>query len=414
MSSSPVLIVGGGAAGLMAGIAAAREGASVTILEKKDRVGCKLAITGKGRCNVCNAASMRDAIEHFFPKARFLYQCFSRFYTPELTALLEEYGVRLITERGGRMFPESNKAGDVILALKNAFTQAGGIIKTSTSVSQLCCTGGRCQGVVTHKGQRLDASSVILTTGGASYPATGSTGDGYKLAASVGHTIIPPRPALVPLITAGETAKRLQGLSLKNVRVVVWMNGKKAAEQFGEMLFTHFGVSGPIILTLSHGIVQGLEQEKKIRLTIDLKPALDHKQLDARLVRDITAFGKKKTKTLLKGLLPASLIPVCLEKTGLDADMPVCNITAKNRQSLRVWLKEFSLEVTGHRPLREAIVTSGGVSTKEINPRSMESTLCPGLFCAGELLDIQADTGGFNLMAAFSTGWMAGSNAGGG
>jgi hypothetical protein len=409
--SSPILIIGGGAAGLMAGIAAARQGHKVTILEKKDRVGRKLAITGKGRCNVCNTAPMKEAIDHFFPSGKFLYQCFSRFYTPDLIALLEENQVRLKTERGGRMFPQSDKAADIINALTRAFTRLGGVIRTSVPVKALLLKGGACRGVITQTGQEIRAAATILTTGGASYPATGSTGDGYRLAAMAGHTIVPILPALVPLVTAGDLAKRLQGLALKNVQVTVWMDGKKTDSLFGEMLFTHFGLSGPIILTLSHAIVQGLEQGNKVELTIDLKPALDHKQLDARLLRDMDTFGKKKTRTLLKGLLPASLIPVCLDELGFDADVPAHQITSGMRKKLRNWLKEFRLDVTGHRPLREAIVTAGGIATKEIDPKTMRSKVCSGLLCAGEVLDIQADTGGFNLMAAFSTGWMAGTSA---
>jgi predicted Rossmann fold flavoprotein len=409
--SLPIIIIGGGAAGLMAGIAAARQGVPVTILEKRDRVGRKLAITGKGRCNVCNAAPMKEAIGHFFPNGKFLYQCFSRFFSPELIALLEENQVTVKTERGGRMFPESDNAGDVIAALTRSFTEKGGVIRTSTPVMGLLVTDGICRGVITEDGREINGSATILATGGASYPATGSTGDGYRLASMVGHTIVPVRPALIPLVTAGETAKRLQGLALKNVQVSVWVDGKKVTSLFGEMLFTHFGVSGPVILTLSHQVVGFLEEGREIRLVIDLKPALDHKQLDARLLRDIDTFGKKKTKTLFKGLLPASLIPVCLEELALDPDLPAHQLTADTRRKLRNWLKEFTLMVTGHRPLREAIVTAGGVATKEIDPKTMESKICPGLFCAGEVLDIQADTGGFNLMAAFSTGWMAGKSA---
>jgi hypothetical protein len=409
--SLPIIIIGGGAAGLMAGIAAARQGVPVTILEKRDRVGRKLAITGKGRCNVCNAAPMKEAIGHFFPNGKFLYQCFSRFFSPELIALLEENQVTVKTERGGRMFPESDNAGDVIAALTRSFTEKGGVIRTSTPVMGLLVTDGICRGVITEDGREINGSATILATGGASYPATGSTGDGYRLASMVGHTIVPVRPALIPLVTAGETAKRLQGLALKNVQVSVWVDGKKVTSLFGEMLFTHFGVSGPVILTLSHQVVGFLEEGREIRLVIDLKPALDHKQLDARLLRDIDTFGKKKTKTLFKGLLPASLIPVCLEELALDPDLPAHQLTADTRRKLRSWLKEFTLMVTGHRPLREAIVTAGGVATKEIDPKTMESKICPGLFCAGEVLDIQADTGGFNLMAAFSTGWMAGKSA---
>ncbi|MDD4648744.1 MAG: NAD(P)/FAD-dependent oxidoreductase [Desulfoplanes sp.] len=403
-----IIVIGGGPAGLMAAITAARAGADVLILEKKDRPGRKLAITGKGRCNVSNTAPMREAIAHFFPKGKFLYQAFAQFFTPDLIRFFEEQGVSLKTERGGRMFPESDQAADIIHALLAAAKKANVIIRTSTPVQGLMVEQGRCVGVVTEKGERLPAAKVILTTGGASYPATGSTGDGYRLAGQVGHTIVPIRPALIPLTTAGDTAERLQGLSLKNAQVSVWVDNKKVTSLFGEMLFTHFGVSGPLILTLSSLIVDALGAKKSVMISIDLKPALDPKQLDDRLLRDIDLFGKRQSKTLFKGLLPASLIPVCLDATGIDSSLPANQITALQRKKLRNWLKDFQLPITGHRPLREAIITAGGVSTKEIDPRTMESKMCPGLFFAGEIMDIQADTGGFNLQAAFSTGWMAG------
>ena len=407
-----IIVIGAGPAGLMAAITAARTGADVLVLEKKDRPGRKLAITGKGRCNVSNAAPLREALDHFFPKGKFLYQAFAQFFTLDLIRFFEEQGVPLKTERGGRMFPESDRAADIIQALVAAAKKAGVIIRTSTTVQGLMVEQDRCVGVVTEKGERLSAEKVILTTGGASYPATGSTGDGYRLAGQVGHTIVPIRPALIPLLTAGDTAERLQGLSLKNAQVTVWVNNKKATSLFGEMLFTHFGVSGPLILTLSSLIVDALAEKKSVMISIDLKPALDPKQLDTRLLRDIDHFGKRQSKTLFKGLLPASLIPVCLDVTGIDPSLPANQITAGQRKKLRIWLKDFQLEITGHRPLREAIITAGGVSLKEIDPRSMESKLCPGLFFAGEVLDIQADTGGFNLQAAFSTGWMAGKATG--
>jgi predicted Rossmann fold flavoprotein len=255
------------------------------------------------------------------------------------------------------------------------------------------------------------ADAVIIATGGASYPATGSTGDGYRLAESAGHTIVPVRPALVPLETAGTVAKALQGLSLRNVGVTLWVNNRKHGDAFGEMLFTHFGVSGPIILTLSRDVVDALRDDQAVRLGIDLKPALDHPALDKRLLRDIDQNGKQHMQNLLKGLLPRKLIPVCLELVGIAPDRMAHQITAKERQRLRVWLKDFSLDVTGYRSFKEAIITAGGVATGEVDPRTMESRKVAGLYFAGEVLDIDADTGGYNLQAAFSTGWVAGRSA---
>ena len=257
----------------------------------------------------------------------------------------------------------------------------------------------------------LTAKTIIVTTGGASYPGTGSTGDGYNFARSVGHTIVPIRPALVPLTTAGNSAQKCQGLSLRNINVTVWINDQKTDSGFGEMLFTHFGVSGPIILTLSKNIVDALAQKKTVQISIDLKPALNETKLDARLRRDLDANGKKQYQTFLKGLLPQKLIPVCIEQTEIPAAKACHQITAKERKRLRNWLKDFRLMITGHRSFRQAIVTAGGVDTREVNPRTMASNLIAGLYFAGEVLDIDADTGGYNLQAAFSTGWLAGRSA---
>jgi len=249
---------------------------------------------------------------------------------------------------------------------------------------------------------------VILAAGGASYPATGSTGDGYRLARATGHTIVPIRPALVPLETAGDLAPGLQGLSLRNVRVRLRLDGKRVAELFGEMLFTHFGVSGPIILTLSKRAVDGLRQRQAVTISLDLKPALDERKLDERLLRDLCSHGKQRLRTVLKGLLPQTLIPVCLELTGISPDRLASELTLQERRRLRAWLKDFRLEVTGYRPFTEAIITAGGVDTREVNPRTMASRLVQGLYLVGEVLDVDGDTGGYNLQAAFSTGWVAG------
>lgn len=426
MTGRRVIVVGGGAAGLMAAGQAAEMGAKTLLLEKMNRPGRKLRITGKGRCNLTNVALISDFITHFGPNGRFLRQAFYRFFSSELVAFLKELGVQTVTERGGRVFPASDQAQEVVVALIHWVGKRGITLRTRSPVEQLLVKGGRVTGVQTSRvssrmkktstGSRPEAGiyradAVIVATGGASYPDTGSTGDGYRLAQLVGHTIVPIRPALVPLETAGEVAARLQGLSLRNVTVRVWINGKKQAEAFGEMLFTHFGLSGPIILSLSRQIVDALRQGQRVEISIDLKPALDERKLNLRLLRDIEAHGKQKFCTLLKELLPRKLIPICIDLTGISPDKLGHQITAEERKRLRMWLKDFRLEVIGYRPFTEAIITAGGVDTKEVDPRTMESRLVEGLYFAGEVLDLGGDTGGYNLQAAFSTGWLAGRSA---
>ena len=414
MTPRRVIVVGAGASGLMAAGQAAQMGASVLLLEKMDRPGRKLRITGKGRCNLTNVAPVSDFIAHFGPSGCFLRQAFYRFFTSDLLALFEELGVPTVTERGGRVFPVSQEARDVVDALVRWVREGGVQIQTRSSVERLLIEEERVVGVKTSTdptGRTYRADAVIVATGGASYPATGSTGDGYRLAESVGHTLVPVRPALVPLETAGDVAPRLQGLSLRNVTAQTWIAGQEQAELFGEMLFTHFGVSGPIILSLSRQIVDALRQDRRVVLSIDLKPALDGDKLDARLLRDLDAHGKRHFRTLLKGLLPSKLIPVCIDLTGIPPHKEAHQITAQERERLRTWLKDFRLEVTGHRPFSEAIITAGGVETREVDPRTMASRLVEGLYFAGEVLDVDADTGGYNLQAAFSTGWLAGRSA---
>jgi predicted Rossmann fold flavoprotein len=393
------------AAGQAAGL-----GAETLLLEKMARPGRKLRITGKGRCNLTNVTPVSEFITHFGPNGRFLRQALSWFSASELVTFFGELGVRTVTERGGRVFPASGQAQDVVDALVRWIRKRGVTVQTQSPVERLLVEGGRVVGVLA-AGRVYRADATIIATGGASYPATGSTGDGYRLAASVGHTIVSIRPALVPLETAGNIAPRLQGLSLRHVTVRVWVNGKKRAEQFGEMLFTHFGLSGPIILSLSKQVVDALRLGQSVTISIDLKPALDEPKLDARLLRDLDGFGKQQFRTLLKGLLPRKLIPVCIDATSIPPDKAGHQITAQERKRLRTWLKDFRLKVTGHRPLAEAIITAGGVDTREVNPRTMASRLVEGLYFAGEVLDVDADTGGYNLQAAFSTGWVAGRSA---
>ncbi len=416
MSDRRVIVVGAGAAGLMAAGQAGLAGAEVLLLEKMRRPGRKLLLTGKGRCNLTNVAPLDAFLGHFQPDGRFLRQAFHRFFTDDLIAFFGRLGVATITERGGRVFPASEQAKEVLDALACWVREAGVTLQTGAQVERLLLDGGRVVGVQvrTRTGQeRLPADAVIVATGGASYPGTGSTGDGYRLAQSAGHAVVPIRPALVPLVTAGDLAARLQGLSLRNVTASLRLDGQQVAGEFGEMLFTHFGLSGPIILTLSRAAVDALAAGRRVEVAIDLKPALDEAKLDARLLRDLDAQGKKQFQTLLKGLLPAKLIPVCLELTAISPHKLGHQVTAAERGRLLAWLKDFRLPVTGHRGFDEAIVTAGGVDVRQVDPRTMESRLAGGLFFAGEVLDVDGDTGGYNLQAAFSTGWLAGRAAAG-
>ncbi len=407
-----VIVVGAGAAGLMAAGQAAAAGADVLLLEKMDRPAIKLRITGKGRCNLTNTDPIRPFMAHFRPEGRFLRQAFHRFFSDDLRDFFGRLGVPTVVERGGRVFPESQSARDVADALVRWAEGVGVRIWTGAPVQKVIVESGSVIGVrVQNRTETADA--VIVATGGASYPGTGSTGDGYAFAEAAGHTVVPVRPALVPLETAGGAAQALQGLSLRNVTVSIWADGRKESEAFGEMVFTHFGISGPIVLTLSGGVVDRLRSGQKIEVSIDLKPALDHPTLDGRLLRDLAESGKRHFQNVLKGLLPSALIPVCIEQTGIPAHKVAHQITADERKRLRVWLKDFRLHVTGHRPFTEAIITAGGVSLGEIDPRTMESQLVKGLYFAGEVVDLDADTGGYNLQAAFSMGWLAGRSAAG-
>jgi len=404
-----VIVIGGGPAGLLAAATAAANGASVTLLERMDRPGRKLRICGKGRGNIGNTAPLDEFLTHFGKNFRFLRPALAHFFTTDTAELLHSLGVPTKEERGGRLFPESDSAQDLVDAFVRHARAQGVTIRTGCRVRSISRQGGGFE--VGFGSQTLAADRIILTTGGASYPATGSTGDGYELAKNLGHAIVPIAPALIPLVTEGDTAARLQGLSLKNVRVELRVEGKKVGEDMGEMLFTHFGLSGPLILTLSKAAVRAVDQRKKTEILIDLKPALDPAKLDARLLRDLGEHGKMHVENLLRGLMPPKLIPICLEQTRLAADKVAHQVSAEERKRLRLWLKELRFTVSGYRPLREAIITSGGVDLSEVNPKTMQSRVCPGLFLAGEVLDMDADTGGFNLQAALSTGYLAGLSA---
>jgi len=408
MTKPDVVVVGGGASGMMAAGQAAGLGADTLLLEKMRRPGRKLGITGKGRCNLTNVASLPEIISHFGSSGIFLRQAFYRFSNDELVVFFEDLGVPTVVERGGRIFPASGQARDVVDALTGWMRRQGVTVRRKISVDGLLIKRQKVCGVCGLTGEIYPADAVIIATGGVSYPATGSTGDGYSLARSAGHSIVSPRPALIPLETEGAVAPRLQGLSMRNVNVSVLINGRKQDEAFGEMLFTHFGLSGPVILSLSGRVTDALDMGGRVTISIDLKPALDEHKLDERLLRDLDAHGKRKFQTLLEGLMPGKLIPVCMDLTGIPPDRRGHQITASERRRLRAWLKDFRLEVTGTRPISEAIITAGGINTGEIDPRTMASRLVSGLYFAGEVMDIDADTGGYNLQAAFSTGWLAG------
>lgn len=405
-----IIVVGGGAAGLMAAGTAAAAGARVLLLEKMKQPGRKLAITGKGRCNLTNSAEISDCIAHFGSNGRFLRQAFHRFFNSDLIDFFAENGLETVTERGGRVFPANGKAPEVVKVLRQWLNKKGATIKLSNPVEELMVKDDQIVGVVA-KGEEFSATAVILATGGASYPVTGSTGDGYRLAESVGHRIIPIRPALVPLICAEPNLKKMAGLSLRNIALRLFINNKKVKEIFGELLFTENGISGPMVLTLSGIAVDALENRDEVSISLDLKPALDEKKLDTRLLRDFQKRGKESLHTLLRGLLPQEIVATCLELTAIAPDCQGHQVSAAERKRLRRWLKDFRISITGYRPMAEAIITAGGIDTKEINPKTMASHLINNLFFAGELLNIQADTGGYNLQAAFSTGHLAGKAA---
>ena len=406
-----IVIIGGGAAGMMAAIIAARKGAQVILLEKMNKPGRKLSITGKGRCNITNTDSLREFLTHIDPDPNFLFNIFSRFFSKDIIDFFQQLGINTIEERGGRIFPENVSAMEIVNTLVKEMQRLGVKIILGAPVKQIICTNRNIKGVRLENGTFIKSHKIILATGGSSYPATGSTGDGYKLAAELGHHIRTPVPALVPIDVAGRVAPTLRGLTLKNIKATVYNNGKIIADEFCEMLFTHFGLSWPIILSLSRKLNRIDFKNNKVDISLDLKPALDEKTLDHRLLRDFTQHGKMQAKTILKGLLPSSLIPVCLDLLQIEAKKPAHQITAEERKKLRLWLKDFRFQITGIRGFKEAIITSGGVSTLEINPKTLESKLVSGLFFAGEIIDLDADTGGYNLQIAFSTGWIAGESA---
>ncbi|MBE6757316.1 MAG: NAD(P)/FAD-dependent oxidoreductase [Ruminococcaceae bacterium] len=402
-----VLVIGAGAAGLLAAGFAAQNGHSVTLVERNARPARKVMITGKGRCNVTNACAVEECVANTPRNGRFLYSALSSFPPEAMMALVESYGVPLKIERGNRVFPISDKAVDVVDAL-NAFADKGKPLRIQGRVTGLLLDEGVCFGVRLEDGREPKADAVIICTGGASYPQTGSTGDGYRLAQQAGHTVVPPRPSLVPLVCREADCAAMQGLSLKNTALTVedTARGKTLYRDFGEMLFTHFGVSGPMILSASAHMTD--MQEGRYRLHIDLKPALSAEQLDARVVRELTAEQNRALGNMLPTLLPRSMVVPACERAGLDPACKCHTVSREERRRLVTALKDWTITVSGFRPISEAIITSGGVAVKEIDAKTMASKLVKGLYFAGEVLDVDAYTGGFNLQIAFATGAAAG------
>ena len=408
MLKHKVIVVGGGAAGMMAAGMAAKQGAKVVLFEKNDRLGKKLAITGKGRCNVANCCTEDEVLKNVPRNSRFLFSSLHSFSPDQVMAFFESYGCKLKVERGNRVFPESDKSASVIAALQQLLKEQKVEICRET-VREILVEQGSVRGVMTDQGACY-GRCVILCTGGCSYPLTGSTGDGYRLAEAVGHSVVEPRGSLVPLEEDGDWCARMQGLSLRNVAVKLVNQKKKSVyEDFGELLFTHFGLSGPTILSSSAHMKAG----DSYQIVIDLKPALDEQKLDQRILRDLEQYQNRTIENALQDLYPKTMIPVMVERAEIPVDTKANSLTKVQRRRLLELTKAFPITILGTRPVEEAIITSGGIKVKEVDPKTMESKLVDGLYFAGELLDVDAYTGGFNLQIAWSTGYAAGVAAGG-
>ena len=408
---SNVIVVGGGAAGMMAAVFAARNGQNVQLLEKNEKLGKKLFITGKGRCNITNAADIEDLFTAVTSNPKFLYSGFYSFTNQQVIDFFEELGVKTKIERGERVFPVSDHSSDVIAAFSRELKSLGVSVSLHTEVRELLCEQDKVCGVLLTNGKKMKADAVIVATGGISYPSTGSTGDGYRFARETGHRVTELLPSLVPMEVRQWYAKELQGLSLRNIEICITDGKKKLYEEFGEMLFTHYGVTGPVILSASSVVGKTL-RKKELTLHIDLKPALSEEQLDKRILREFDANHNKQYKNSIDSLFPAKLKPVMIELSEIEPEKKVNEITKEERQRLVHLIKDFTMTLTGLRSYNEAIITKGGVSVKEIDPGTMESKKMKGLYFAGEVLDLDAMTGGYNLQIAWSTGYLAGINAG--
>jgi len=399
-------VIGGGPAGIMAAGAAAGRGHDVTLIEKNKQLGKKLFITGKGRCNITNASPISEFFDNIISNREFLYSSLYTFDNEAIIRLLESYGLNTKVERGNRVFPVSDKSSDVIKAFQKYLDHMGAEVLLNSRVSHVYMEDNIFMVVLT-TGEKMQFDRLVIATGGASYPATGSEGDGYKMARAFGHTVTELKPSLVPIELEEPWLKDLMGLSLKNVTLRAYSDKKLIHEEFGEMIFTHFGISGPIVLTMSNHINR---LKNKPVLTLDLKPALDDETLDNRLLRDFQEYKNKQLKNALNDLLPQKLIPLIIQVSGIYPEKTVHQITREERSKLLEAIKAFPLQFKGFRPLDEAIVTSGGIKVQEVNPSTMESRIVPGLYFAGEIIDIDALTGGYNLQIAYSTGYLAGIN----
>ncbi len=408
-----ILVIGAGPAGMMAAGTAAQSGAEVLLLEKNKRVGRKLLITGKGRCNITNNCDVKTMIESVPSNGKFLYSALNRFSPRDTICFFEEKGLPLKTERGSRVFPESDRASDVVETL-HQFVKHTRCKLLSKKAMNLIINHQKIEGVKLEDGRVIETDAVIVTCGGMSYPLTGSTGDGYRFARQAGHQIIDPKPSLIPLVSHDTVCKNLQGLSLKNISITVkdQIKHRVVYKDFGELLFTHFGLSGPVILSASAHMRQ--MEQNRYTVLIDLKPALSIEKRDVRIQRDLQKYQNKALGNVLSHLLPRKLIPIIIEKLGVDPQTKCNQITKKTRQELGRYLKMMEIPISGFRPIQEAIVTAGGVKTSEIDPKTMQSKLVKGLYFAGEVIDVDAYTGGFNLQIAFSTGFLAGNSAAGG
>jgi predicted Rossmann fold flavoprotein len=408
-----LLIIGGGAAGMFAAIAAAEEGVQVHVFEKNEKFGKKLYITGKGRCNLTNACEMEELLSSVRSNGKFLYSAFYGFTNQQTMEFFESAGLKMKVERGNRVFPLSDHSSDVIGVLVRKMHELGVMTHLNTEVRKILMENEKVSGILLKDGTIVKGDRVIVATGGLSYPSTGSTGDGYRFAEEAGHQVTELSPALVPMNILEEDAKRLQGLSLRNVRVTLSQGKKCIYEDFGEMMFTHFGVTGPLILSAS-SFIGKKERGKELTLSIDLKPALTKEQLDARILREFDEAKNKQFKNILGSLFPAKLIPVMIERSKIPAEKKIHEISKAERLDFVEKIKNFRLTVTGLRDYNESIITRGGVCVREIDPGTMESKLVPGLFFAGEVLDLDALTGGFNLQIAWSTAYAAGKGVLGG